>query len=317
MDSLQQPMSTDNQELLYFWAIGDMHYRTIPAWQQVHTQRFAPMFQDLHTLWQEGERPAFCVSPGDLVETCALENFLLARTEIESQLGDIPFYPGIGNHEFYLPAREDPLYTKELFTTIWKKPLRYIWQAGDIVCIMLDYPDPATLQDPAYVFISQETLTFLETTLATYADHPALIFLHCPLHNTVLDRDIERHRDYHSLQNFFAPENSQEIRNILARHNNACLCFSGHTHSGWEAPNLVCTEQLGAHVVTFVNLMSPWYTGRHTGPQLSADHSSITYRTDDPDVLPSFAIRIYRQQARIRVRDHQTQSWLKEWIVPF
>jgi hypothetical protein len=166
------------------------------------------------------------------------------------------------------------------------------------------------------VYISQETLTFLDETLADNADRLAVIFLHCPLYNTVLDRDPEQYRDFNSLGNFFSPDNSQEVRDVLARHRNAFLYLSGHTHSGWEAPNLVVTEELGEHSVTFVNLMSPWYTGAHIGPRLSRDYQSLSYIPDEPNVVTSFAIRVYRDHAAIRVREHLTREWLKEWHVP-
>jgi hypothetical protein len=282
----------------------------------MHTQRLALMFDDLQTLWETMGTPAFCVSPGDLIETCALENYTLARTTLEAQLGAVPFYPGVGNHEYFGPHGEDPTRMADTFTSAWGKPLRYSWIAGNIVCIMLDYPDPHTLADPKYVFISQETLAFLDETLAEHTDKQAVIFLHCPLRNTVLDRDPAQHLDYNSLQHFFAPENSQEVRDILARHRHANLFFSGHTHSGWEAPNLVVTEQLGDHPVTFVNLMSPWYTGNPSGPQWSEDKQTLTFIPDDPDVVCTFAIRVYRDHASIRVRDHCTRRWLKEWTVP-
>jgi hypothetical protein len=306
---------TNDQELLYFWAIGDLHYRTLEAWNEFHTQRLVPMFEDLHALWKEEGKPAFCVSPGDIVDMCAPENYRLARIRLESHLGTIPFYAGIGNHEYSGPESETSETMIETFTTIWEKPLRYAWVAGKVACIMLDYPNPRTLIEKKKVYISPETLSFLDDALKEFAAYPAIVFLHCPLHNTVLDRDPELHRDYNSLQSFFAPENSQEVRNILARHKNVCLYFSGHTHSGWEAPNLVSTEYLGGHPVTFVNLMSPWYTGRHKDPQINPD-GTLQYTPDNPDVLPTFAIRIYSQQVSIRVRDHHTQQWLKEWRVP-
>ncbi len=305
----------NDQELLYFWAIGDLHYRTIEAWNKIHMQRLAPMFEDLHALWEEEGKPTFCVSPGDMVETCAPENYRLARIRLESQLGIVPFYAGIGNHEYYGPEGEDPATMADMFSLMWEKPLRYAWVAGNVACIMLDYPDPHTLVEANKVYISQETLTFLSDALKEFSAYPTVVFLHCPLYNTVLDRDPEQHRDYNSLQSFFAPENSQEVRNILARHKNVCLYISGHTHSGWEAPNLVNTENLGGHSVTFVNLMSPWYTGRHKGPRINAD-GSVQYLPDEPDVLPTFAIRVYQQQISIRVRDHHTRQWLKEWRVP-
>lgn len=307
-------IDTGNRELLYFWAIGDLHYRTLDAWNEIHTQRLLPMFADLHALWQEEGKPAFCVSPGDMVETCSPENYRLARIKLESQLGTIPFYAGIGNHEYYGPDGEDPASMAETFTTMWEKPLRYAWVTGNVACIMLDYPNPHTLLEKNKVYISQETLTFLNAALKEFAAYPAIIFLHCPLRNTVLDRDPEKHHDFNSLQSFFAPENSQAVRDILASHSNVRLLLSGHTHSGWEAPNLVSTEYLGGHPVTFVNLMSPWYTGRHAGPHLN-DDGSMQYTLDDPNVIPTFAIRIGTDQICIRARDHLAQQWLKEWHV--
>lgn len=312
----QMNPSTNGQESLHFWAFGDLHYRAIPPWHSMHTQRLAFMFNDLQTLWQAEGKPAFCVSPGDIVETCALENYHIARQCLEAQLGDIPFYPGIGNHEYYGANNEDPTRMEETFTTFWQKPLRYTWEVGNVVFIMLDYPDPTTLQEQLRVYLSDTTLTFLDTELTRHADQPAIIFSHCPLYGTVGDRDPAHIIDFNSFQLFFSLENSQEVRDILARHNNACLFISGHTHSGWEAPNLVCTEQLGQHPVTFINLMSPWYTGMNTGPDLSPDLTTISYTADNPDVIPTFSIRITPHQAIIRVRDHQTQRWLKQWTVP-
>lgn len=127
-----------------FWVLGDLHYRAIVPWHNFHTLRLASLYDDVQALWQTDGKPAFCVSPGDIIETCAPENYQLAKTAVLAQLGDIPFYPGIGNHEYYGPDGEDPLHMAEAFTAIWGKPLRYAWEAQGIVFIMLDYPNPAT-----------------------------------------------------------------------------------------------------------------------------------------------------------------------------
>ncbi len=312
----QSKAADRQQELVYYWAIGDLHYRALRSWHEFHDKRMATMFDDLHALWQVEGRPAFCVSPGDIIETCARENYDFAKEALQAQLADLPFYPGIGNHEYYGPEGEDPDLMASTFSGVWDKPIRYSWETSKVGYIMLDYPNPFTLENPEKVYLSAETLAFLDTTLGTYKDRPVVIFLHCPLRDTVLDRDIEKHRDYNSRQNFFSPENSQEVRDILARRGNACLFIGGHTHSGWEAPNLVLTEQIGGQPVTFINLMSPWYTGTHTGPRISDDHKSFKYIADEPDVIPSFAFRIYPDHANIRVREHRTQQWLKEWNVP-
>lgn len=305
-----------HEAALYFWAIGDMHYRAMPAWHEVHTQRLQAMFTDLRALWQEEGMPAFCGAPGDLVETCAPANYELARTCLTRELGDVPFYPGVGNHEFHGPDGEDPATMLATFQHFWQRPPRYTWQAGGITCIMLDYPDPHTLQDPAYVYVSRETLAFLDETLMATRGKLAVIFFHAPLRNTVLDRDPVVGRDYNSMQNFFSPENSQAVRDILARHDQACIFISGHTHTGWEAPGLVKSEQLGQNMVTFVNLMSPWYTGNQDAIRVDREQQTVTYVPDEPDVMVSFAFYIRGEEALIRAREHRSQCWLKEWRVP-
>jgi len=309
----------DDQELLYFWAFGDLHYRARDQWHAMHSRRMAPMFQDLRQLWLEEGSPAFCVSPGDIVDTGAPENYKLAKLDLTVQVGTIPFYPGIGNHEYHAESRQDSIHTVAEFTTAWGKPVRYCWTTGDVVCIMLDQPNPY-VPDPrrenSRVIFSTETLTFLDATLAEYKDLQAVIFAHCPLRDTVLDRDPERNLDDDSQDPFFYVENSDEVRAILAEYPNAELYFSGHTHSGWGSPNLILTETLGNHSVTHVNLMSPWYTGTHKGPRLSADRTALEYIPDDPDVLASFAIHIFHKRVLIRLRDHWTRQWLTQWVVP-
>ncbi len=308
-------MTGATPELVYFWGIGDMHFRALPAWNVAHTERLAPMFEDLKTLWEAEGKPAFCVSPGDLIETCALENYTTAITALTQKLEGVPFYPGVGNHEFMATNGEDPATLAETFSKAWQKPVRYSWTTNGVHCIMLDYPNPYALEKPDYVYISTQTLSFLEEELSRNADKPAIVFLHCPLRNTVLERDRVVHSDFSSAGNFFSPENSQEVRAILARHTNVFLFMSGHTHSGWEAPQLVVTEKLEGHPVTFVNLMSPWYTGTKTGLRLSEGNTKATYIPDEPNVIPSFAIHVFEDNAVIRVREHRTRKWLKEWRI--
>ena len=315
------PKVTDvtDDELLYFWAFGDLHYRARSEWHAMHSRRMAPMFKDLRLLWLDEGPPAFCVAPGDIVDTGAPENYKLAKRDLAAQLGNVSFYPGIGNHEFHPESREDKTHTAAEFNSIWGKPVRYSWLVGNILCIMLDQPnpyEPGSLQEKPQVIFSNEALAFLETALANHPKQLAIIFAHCPLRDTVLDRDPQNNVDDDSQDPFFFVENSQEVRSILARHTNAALYISGHTHSGWGSPNLVLTEMLGGHPVTHVNLMSPWYTGIRGGPRLSADRLRLEYHSDDPDVLVTFAVRVYRNSAIIGARDHRTRQWLAKWIVP-
>lgn len=303
------PTDMEKGELTYFWAIGDLHFCANDQWKAFHTQRLTPMFTDLRTLWTEEGAPAFCVSPGDIIEFNLPENFQLAKKQLTGLLGEVPFYPGLGNHELYAVHAEGEDYLIEDFAAFWGKPARYYWVEGGALFIMLDpigYPEP---------YLTQESLAFLQTALAKHPGHVSVIFCHCPLYNTVLDRDPLQELDYHSLDPFFALKNSTDVRTILATFKNAGLFLSGHTHSGWGAPQLVCSEELDGHPVTFINLMSPWYTGFHKGAALNEDGTVFTFEPDDPDFIVSFAFHIYRDRALIGLRDHRSRSWMAQWEI--
>ena len=307
---LASSANTAKGELNYFWGIGDLHYCANDQWRTFHTQRLEPMFTDLRLLWSEEGTPAFCVSPGDIIELNTPENFQLAKKQLTTLLGKIPFYPGLGNHELYAENSESEGHLIEDFTAFWGKPIRYYWVEGVVLYIMLDprgYPEP---------YLTQESLAFLQTALAKHPGYISVIFCHCPLYNTVLDRDPVLVLDYHSLDPFFALQNSADVRTILGKHKQVGLFLSGHTHSGWGAPHLVCTEELSEHPVTFVNLMSPWYTGFHKGASLNEDGTVFEFNPDDPDLIVSFAFHIYRDRALIRLRDHRARSWIAQWNIP-
>lgn len=312
-------MRTHKNELLYFWAFGDLHFQAHEQRRALHVPRIARMFDDIRCVWREEGQPAFCVAPGDIVDKGAAINYELAKQELARQLGNIPLYPGIGNHEYQPDSENDVLHTAAEFTAAWGKPTRYAWTAGptqEIVCIMLDQPNPflpGTRRENPHVIFPNETLRFLDETLTQHTERIAIIFAHCPLHNTVLDRDPERNMDDDSLDPFFYVENSDAVRAIVVQHRNAVLYISGHTHSGWGSPQLVFTEQLGSHPLSHVNLMSPWYTGRFAGVRKSTDGSTLIYRPDIPDMLVTFAFHVYTDSILVRAREHTSQSWLAQW----
>ena len=295
---------------MYFWAIGDLHFCAKEQWKTFQTQRLTLMYTDLRSLWSKEGAPDFCVSPGDIIELNTPENFQLAKKQMTNLLGNIPFYPGLGNHELYAENTESEDHLIEDFEAFWGKPVRYYWVVGEALYIMLDpigYPEP---------YLTQESLTFLQTALAKHPGYISVIFCHCPLYNTVLDRDPVQNLDYHSLDPFFALQNSADIRTILGKYKQVRLFLSGHTHSGWGAPHLVYSEELSGHQVTFVNLMSPWYTGFHKGATLNEDGSVFEFEPDDPDLIVSFAFHIYHDRAFIRLRDHRTHTWMAQWNIP-
>jgi hypothetical protein len=106
------------------------------------------------------------------------------------------------------------------------------------------------------------------------------------------------------------------VQSSEARPYNGCLYISGHTHSGWQAPNLVFTEQTGRYPVTHINLMSPWFTGYDKEPARNAESSSFEFFIDEPDIVVSFAFRVYRNFVAIRLRNHRENTWMAQWQVP-
>ncbi|GCE45462.1 3',5'-cyclic AMP phosphodiesterase CpdA [Thermosporothrix hazakensis] len=308
---LEADQGKPEKPLLHFWGLGDLHYRATDSWQPLHRPRMQQMYEDLHEIWQAEGEPAFCVSPGDIADRGAPINFELAKRDIAAHLKHIPFYPGLGNHEYFLETWESEPRKPEAFTEAWGFPIRYAWTAGDFAFLMLDQP----VTESTDVIFSQEALDFLDTTLSEHAERKAIIFAHCPLHNTVLDRDPEKNLDDDSLDPYFFVSNSDEVRAVLARHQNAALYISGHTHSGWGSPQLVCTEQLGEHPVTHLNLMSPWYTGM-TGPTPNPDWDHLIYVADTPDLLVTFGFYLYETRAIVRARSHNTKCRLGQWEIP-
>lgn len=152
----------------------------------------------MRALWEKEGFPDFTVSPGDIVQTGAPENYQLAKQDLAAHLGSVPFYPGIGNHEFHREHAEDTLHSTEEFSLAWEKPVRYGWRAGEVTCIMLDHPNPYVhdaYHEDQQVILPEESLAFLDSILRESPDRLALIFAHCPLHNTVLDRDPARNLD--------------------------------------------------------------------------------------------------------------------------
>src|SRR5437588_12771234 len=69
-----------DEELLYFWAFGDLHYRARGQWHAMHARRLAAMFQDVRTLWLDWGAPAFCVSPSHMFDTGARGNLTAATS---------------------------------------------------------------------------------------------------------------------------------------------------------------------------------------------------------------------------------------------
>ena len=74
---------------------------------------------------------------------------------------------------------------------------------------------------------------------------------------------------------------------------------------------------MNEHSITHINVMSPWYTGRHAGARMNPEHTQLIYKPDVPDIQATFAFHIYTDKAIVRAREHMTGQWIGEWEILF
>jgi 3',5'-cyclic AMP phosphodiesterase CpdA len=155
-------------------------------------------------------RPDFVVVSGDLVDTPTTEEYdhlqrLLERLEL-------PFAGIPGNHD-----------SREMMRTAFPQaayastagPLNQRIEIGEIDLLLLD----SSVRGKAHGELDVATLQWLDSTLATGVDRPALVFLHHPPFVAGI-----WHMDR---QNLF---NAEALAAIVRRHPRVRLIATGHVH---------------------------------------------------------------------------------------
>lgn len=139
--------------------------------------------------------------------------------------------------------------------------------------------------------LSPATLAFLERELA---DGPkdCWIACHWPLFRTVMG-DPRLH--FTSAMPAFHAKPDDRIRELLARHRNARLWLSGHTHSPISAPGLIKRAPLArGRSIVAINTSALVGVGKRRNPR--APLCSL-YITQTPDGI------------EVRCRDHRAGAW--------
>ena len=139
--------------------------------------------------------------------------------------------------------------------------------------------------------LSTATLSFLERELAD-TEQDCWVVCHWPLLRTVMG-DPRLH--FTSAMEAFHAKPDADIRALLARHRNAKLWLSGHTHSPLSAPGLIKRTRLAPRrSIVAINASALVGIGKRRDPR--APLCSL-YLTQQPGCL------------EVRCRDHRAGAW--------
>ena len=139
--------------------------------------------------------------------------------------------------------------------------------------------------------LSAATLSFLDRELAR-RDKDCWVACHWPLFRTVMG-DPKRH--FTSAMSAFHATPDDRIRAVLARHPNAKLWLSGHTHSPLGAPGLIRRARL-APKRSIVAINGSALVG-------------VGKRRDPRDPLGSLFLTHKPGRIEVRCRDHRAGTW--------
>lgn len=139
--------------------------------------------------------------------------------------------------------------------------------------------------------LSAATLWFLDKELARH-DTDCWVACHWPLFRTVMGNP-DRH--FTSAMAAFHAKPDGDIREVLARHPNAKVWLSGHTHSPLSAPGFIKRAKLGPkRSIVAINTSALVGVGK---------------RRDSRDPLCSVYLTHRRGKIEVRFRDHRSGVW--------
>ena len=197
------------QKLVIIAQISDLHIKApgTLAYGRVDTAR--ALERCVATLNQFTPKPDLVVISGDLVDTPRAEEYahlkrLLAPLNIA--FAGIP-----GNHD----QRDMMRATLPQNYAFPSGPLNQHLEIGGLDLVLLD----SSVSGKPHGELDAPTLRWLEATLASAPDRPALLFLHHPPFQAGI-----RHMDRQNLQN------ANELANVVKRHPRVQLIATGHVH---------------------------------------------------------------------------------------
>ena len=204
-------------------------------------------------------------------------------------LDDLPaeWVTALGNHDILHNDR-----TVADWGRAYDQPSQNFTVELDFVRVIVVGPD---LNEPGRRAgrLSGATLSFLERELAG-TEKDCWVVCHWPLLRTVMG-DPRLH--FTSAMEAFHAKPDASIRKLLARHRNAKVWLSGHTHSPLSAPGLIKRTRLAPkRSIVAVNASALVGIGKRRDPRAPLCSLYLTHR-------PGFL--------EVRCRDHRAGAWRK------
>ena len=255
--------------------VGDLHVGAI------RRARMAGVLEDVATL----PTPALHLQIGDATERGVAAEDRMARRWMGRLPG--PHDTILGNHDILHNER-----TPAQWARAYGYRSKNFTVGLPFVRIIAVGPDRSHPRERAGL-LSRATLAFLERELAR-SPKDCWIACHWPLFRTVLGNPD---KVFTSAMVPFHAKPDSEIRALLARHANAKVWLSGHTHSPLSAPGLISRARLPRRrSILTVNLSALVAVGRSAQP---TDPLCSLYLTHRPAKI------------EIRFRDHRAGAWTK------
>ena len=253
--------------------IGDLHAGAITG------ARMAALTRDLARL----PAPALHLQIGDATEHATPAQDRLALRFLDAL--PAPWVTLLGNHDVWRgersPAEWARAYDQQSYN--FSVDLGF----GRLIAVGPDRSDAGREAGR----LSSATLRFLERELAHGPEH-CWIACHWPLFRTVMG-DPRLH--FTSAMPAFHAKPDERIRELLARHRNARMWLSGHTHSPLSAPGFIKRVRLGRRqAIVAVNTSALVGIGKRRNPRAPLCSLYLTSRRD---------------RLEIRARDHRAGAW--------
>ena len=189
--------------------ISDLHIKAPGSLAYGRVDTAAALERCVAALNELRPKPDLVVISGDLADTPSAEEYAHLKRLLEPL--DLPFVGIPGNHD----SRELMRAALPQAYAFASGPLNQHVATGGLDLVLLDSSVPGKPHGE----LDAPTLQWLEATLASAPDRPALLFLHHPPFETGI-----RHMDRQNLRNV------AELEPIVRRHPRTRLIATGHVH---------------------------------------------------------------------------------------
>jgi hypothetical protein len=253
--------------------LGDLHAGAITD------VRIDAVSRDLERLGT----PALHLQIGDVTEAGTEAQDKLALSFLERLPG--PWVTALGNHDILRKTRTAAAWARAYGQTSHNFSVDLDFARVILIAPGRSEPGGAAGRLPP------ATLTFLEEALA---EGPADCWIAChwPLFRTVMG-DPRLH--FTSEMAAFHAKPDRRIRELLARHRNARIWLSGHTHSPLSAPGLIKRVRLARdRTIVAINTSALVGIGKRRDPRAPLCSLFLTHRRD---------------RIQVRCRDHRAGRW--------